>query len=210
MNAILDGDFCPQTKHDAFKRRYDSTMSRINSYYCWQSAMKLASKPVDALTAEEKKKLELFDKEAKYLESSSRMQVPTDFKDQLEEALIQISAFTIDGESGGYVSQEIIKAQFEVDYMIAHRFRSGECDIIYSTNSDMSTLCGPNCLSICSFGGNKKRKHGNDNCVRNSYNISGSSNMLMESFQRFVGNNFPANKIKFEKARYPLLEHTHH
>ena len=71
--------------------------------------MKLASKPVDSPTAEEKKKQNLFDKEAKYLESSSRIQVPTDFKDQLEEALNQIRACTIDRESGGYVSQEIIK-----------------------------------------------------------------------------------------------------
>ena len=36
--------------------------------------------------------------------------------------------------------------------MIAHCFRSGECDLIYSADSDMSALCGPNCLSICSFG----------------------------------------------------------
>ena len=34
VNAILDSDVCPQTKCDAFKHCYDSTMSRINSYYC--------------------------------------------------------------------------------------------------------------------------------------------------------------------------------
>lgn len=65
---------------------------------------------VNFLTVEErKKKLKLFDKEAKYSESASRMQVPTDFKYQLEEAHYQICTFTIDRESGDYISQEKIK-----------------------------------------------------------------------------------------------------
>ena len=44
VTTILDGDTCPQSKHNAFDRRYKATMSQIDSYFCYQSAMKLASK----------------------------------------------------------------------------------------------------------------------------------------------------------------------
>ena len=44
VTAILDGDVRPQSKRDAFNRRYQSTMARINSYYCRQLAMKIAAK----------------------------------------------------------------------------------------------------------------------------------------------------------------------
>ena len=69
------------------------------------------------------------------------MQVPTDFKDQLEETLNQICAFAVDrekeGESSGSVSQEIMKAEFETNYMIANCFRNREYDLIFSTESDV-------------------------------------------------------------------------
>ena len=148
--------------------------------------MKIACKPIESLRNKERKKLDIYNREAKYLESATKMQVPTDFKDQLEEALNQICASVVDRESGGYVSQDIIKMEFEADYMIAYRFRSGQCDLIFSTDSDMSALCGPDCISICSFGENKKRKHGKGNVVRNLYNISGGSNKLMICFQSLL------------------------
>lgn len=71
--------------------------------------MKIASKPVETQSHEERKKLGLFSKDVKTLENASKMQVPTDFKDQLEEPLNQICAHTIDRESGGFISRDIIK-----------------------------------------------------------------------------------------------------
>ena len=44
ITAVLDGNVRPYTKGDALQRRYLSTMNRINSYFCCQSAMRLASK----------------------------------------------------------------------------------------------------------------------------------------------------------------------
>lgn len=52
VNAVLDGDVYPQTKHDAFMCHYDSNMNHINSYYCQQSTMKMSSKPVCTLSNE--------------------------------------------------------------------------------------------------------------------------------------------------------------
>ena len=42
ITAVLDGNIHPHTKRDAFQNRYTSTMNRINSYFCRQSAMRLA------------------------------------------------------------------------------------------------------------------------------------------------------------------------
>ena len=58
VNAVLGGNVCPHTKRDTFRRCYDSTMCRINSYYCQQAAMKIAAKPLDDLSKEERKKLD--------------------------------------------------------------------------------------------------------------------------------------------------------
>ena len=67
VNAILDGDVRPQTKRDAFRRRYDSTMARVNSFFCRQSAMKIAAKPENERTDEDRANLVEFNKEAKIL-----------------------------------------------------------------------------------------------------------------------------------------------
>ena len=209
VNAILDGNVRPQSKRDAFRRQYDSTMNRINSYYCQQAAMKIAAKPLDDLSAEERKRLDLYNKESKTLENASKMQIPVDFKEMLVQALEEVRAFTVDRESGGCVSRQIIKAEYEADYVIAHRFRTGQCELIFSTDSDMSALCGPSCISIRSFGETKKRKNGKDECVRNSFNISGGCNKLMNRLQSFIKSDFPHSKIKFEAAKYPLLQNTH-
>lgn len=34
VTAVLDGDVRPQSKRDAFKRRFDSSINRINAFYC--------------------------------------------------------------------------------------------------------------------------------------------------------------------------------
>lgn len=60
----------------------------------------------------------MLNKEAKSLESALNMQVPIDFKDQLEETLNHICAFVVDQQSGRFVSREIIKTEFEADYII--------------------------------------------------------------------------------------------
>ena len=55
ITAVLDGNVRPYTKGDALQRRYLSTMNRINSYFCCQSAMRLASKKREELTKHERK-----------------------------------------------------------------------------------------------------------------------------------------------------------
>ena len=178
VTAVLDGDVRPQSKRDAFKRRFDSTMGRINSYYSRQSAMKLSS--ISEKTAAEKEKLVKFNKAAKKLESLSRLQVPTNLLQQLQTALSNISAHEYNTESGGYVSSDIIKAEFEADYMIAYRFKNSLSHLIYSIDSDMTALCGPTCISIRSFVKNKKRKSNNEDQSYYIYELTGSSNEMME------------------------------
>ena len=133
------------------------------------------------------------------------MQVPSNFKDQLQDALNQICAFTVDRESGGCASQNIIKAEFKADYMMAYWFRYGHSDLIFSTDLNMSELCGPNCISICSFGENKKRKHGKDYHVRNSYNISGGSNKINDLFSETLTKKIPNQSSKVWSIQIPIV-----
>ena len=115
--------------------------------------MKLSS--ISEKTAIDTQKLGKYNKAAKKLENFFRLQVPTNLIHQLQTALIDISAHEHNAESGEYVSGERIKAGFEANYIIACRFRHGLSDLIYSTdsdsNSDMTALCGPTCISIRSF-----------------------------------------------------------
>ena len=70
VTAILDGDIRPQSKRDAFKRRFDSTINQINSYYSCQPAMRVAAKSNAEISSAEKKKLvDLYNREDKALES---------------------------------------------------------------------------------------------------------------------------------------------
>ena len=52
--------------------------------------------------------------------------------------------------------------------MIAYQFRTVACDLIFSTDSDMSVLCEPTCISFCSFGETKKRKLGDVDVLINT------------------------------------------
>jgi hypothetical protein len=149
---VLDGNQRPQSKRDAFKRRYESTMSRLNSFFCRQAAMKIAAKPVGERTEEEKHEFYEFNKEAKRIESKSSLHVPTSLREDLESALEECSAYFPDRLTGGIVSRQTIQAEFESDYIIAHWFYTGKCQIIYSSDADMTALCGPTCISIRSFG----------------------------------------------------------
>jgi hypothetical protein len=218
VTAVLDGDVRPQSKRDAYKRRYRATMDRINSYYCRQSAMKIASsKPMKDLTNEERDKLDQYNKQAKKLECSHRLEVPNDLKDQLDAALLEIHAYTKDRQSGGYVNNNIIKAEFESDYIIAYRYRHKLSDIIYSTDTDMVALCGKHCISIRSFRDEKnktkqkrkERANDSENNVAKEYDISLGSNVLMNKMKAYILSNLPENGedlIKYEKAKYPLFE----
>ena len=123
--------------------------------------MKLAAISADKMTKQEKEKLDTFNNEAKSLELTSRMSVPPNFMDMLDCALQEISAYSADRESGGYVCENMIKAEFEADYVMAYCYRQGLSDLVFSTDADMSALCGPSCISIQSFKEEKKKKKKN-------------------------------------------------
>ena len=61
-----------------------------------------------------------------------------------------VNAYEKDRKSWGFVSRNIIKAEFESDYVIAYRFRNRLSDTIYSTDTDLIALCGSTCVSISS------------------------------------------------------------
>ena len=79
------------------------------------------------------------------------MAVPSDLILQLDSALQEISVFTVGRRGGGYVSSEIIKDEFEGNYVMAYQFCNGLSNLVYSIDGDMSNLCGTSCLNIQYF-----------------------------------------------------------
>lgn len=78
VTAVLDGNIRPQSKRDAYKRRFESSINRINAFYCRQSALKIAC--LHQKTKEEEEMLDKFNQMAKKLDSSTRLEVPSNLK----------------------------------------------------------------------------------------------------------------------------------
>jgi len=68
-----------------------------------------------------------------------------------------ISVHDYNGHKTGYVNANIVWAEYQADYIIAHRYISRDTDMIFSTDSDFSTLTGPNCICIRSMKAGGKR-----------------------------------------------------
>ena len=214
---ILDGDIRPQSKRDAFKRRFYSTMGKINSFFCRQSAMKLSGQSSTNMTQNDKEDLDEYNKQAKLLEKHNRLHIPSSFMVDLKHALDETQAFVPDRQSGGYVSERILKAEYESDYLIAYRICSGQSTLVYSTDVDMNALCGPMCLTVRSVKKEKqantpldfssnKRAASNGERTMYTYEISGSSNTIMNEIKEMIAQNSPSSKIVYTEAKYPILE----
>ena len=63
------------------------------------------------------------------------MSISVDFMEQLDTGVLEANgAYIADSrKSGGYVSQQIIKAESKADYIMAYNFRNNLSDIVYST-----------------------------------------------------------------------------
>ena len=145
VTAVFDGDTRPHTKRDSFKRRFDHAMKITNSTFCRHSAMAIARK--EQKSSEDLEKLSALNIEAKKLDDS-RLMIATEFCEDLKGRLLDIMAHDENGSNGGYVSRDVIKAEYQADYVMALRFRSKECDLILSTDMDFSAIAGPNCICI--------------------------------------------------------------
>ena len=74
--------------------------------------------------------LNLLNKEAKRLDTNNLI-IDIDFKTKLQQYLEDISAHEDNRINGGFVNKEVIKAEFQADYIIAYRVISGATDFIF-------------------------------------------------------------------------------
>ena len=104
--------------------------------------------------------LDLLNKEAKQLDTNHLI-ININFKEKFQQYLEDISAHDDDRMNGGFVNKELIKAEFQADYIIAYRVISGATDVIFSTDSDFAALCPNQSFCIKSMrldNGNKHKK----------------------------------------------------
>ena len=172
--------------------------------------MKIASKPESDRTEAEKTAFREYNKEAKQLESSTRLNVPMWFQEELKTALEQIGAYFPDRLSGGVVSRNSVKAEYKSDYIIAYCCICNHMStMIYSSDSDMTALYGPSCISIHSFREESKQNkntNGENEAPVFTYKISLGSNTIMHMIKEHFETNLPGSQIRYTPAKYPLLE----
>jgi len=190
VKAIIDGDCRPQSKRDSFARRYTAYMDKINGYYCCQSAIVLSTR--EYLTEEQTSMVDELNKEAGKLDHMCLIINP-DFYTKLQIELEMISAHDDNGHNTGYININIVRAEYQADYIIAHCYISGDTDMIFSTDSDFSALTGSNCICIRSMKGGGKKNDGKKNINVNVneitsfvYEIVGSSNSQMNDTKKML------------------------
>ena len=119
VTAIFDGDYRPHSKRDSFKRRFETVINEINCSYCRHAATTLASKITK--TEDEKTKLDVLNKESKSLESK-KLIIANEFYDDVKTKLEYINAHEDNENTEGFVCKLSIKAEFQADYVMAHRY----------------------------------------------------------------------------------------
>lgn len=155
VTVVVDGDNRPDCKRATLFRRKKRDLDDIQRLYCRIKSSKLianiARKKHDNLcTRKEEDELAEIDKIAKSLEkrcNGGNLNIPKDFAMRLSEKLLQINACTLN-ENGGYVQENVLKAKFQADYVIARRVNEGKTDLIFSEDSDFVALLGNKCLLL--------------------------------------------------------------
>ena len=185
-------------------------MSRINSFYCRQSAMKLASLSENEMTDENRNDLREYNNAARKLDTCKRLHVPQSFKEDLDIELQHIGAYDEDRQSGGVVSDKIVQAKFEADYIMGYRVQNNISSCVYSSDGDMNTLCSPLSLCVRDFGeekGSMKRTREDDDICSPVlvYEVTGCSNTLMDEIKQYIDKTLMENGIKSESRRQWLM-----
>ena len=152
IQVVVDGDIRPDCKRASWSRRKEQGLDKINRKYCRLKAMELRGQ-IDGGTASniDKEKYESFSAEAKRLETKCGRQckIPNDFCERLGERLLIVGATDVH-EGGGIVQQNVLKAKFQADTLIARRFREKKCEYILSNDSDFGAMIGDECILITS------------------------------------------------------------
>lgn len=185
-------------------------MSFINVAYCSHAAQALASKKDK--TTDEIEKLQVLNDETRRL-GKDRLVISNTFYDDLKARLKAIEAHTEDGNSGGHVSREVIKAKFQADYIIAHWYRNRKCHVVMSTDKDFSILARSKCtcikavnISTEKINVGKKRKRCVEKVSSYNFELGGGSNNHMNSLQNTITMKYSKSKIAWTKATYPILD----
>ena len=157
ISVIFDGSMRPDCKTATFSRKKQSKMNDINRRYVRLRALELNASVGENLRNGGATGVDNADKEAlqKYNDAfksfendfQSRVILPPNFPDLLSERLMVIGACN-ENENGGYVVEDVKKALFQADSLIARRFLENESDIIYGEDSDYWALIGHSCVMM--------------------------------------------------------------
>ena len=207
VTGVLDGDCRPDCKRDSWKRNRDIEISRIDAFYCLQSAMALAAQIDETGTSKKNTyKISQLDAEAKSLEKhSSKNFVLHSFKTDLEERIFFLNAHIKHSNNGGYVNPCVIKSKYQADSFLAYHNIYNLSDFILSIDSKFTMYLGP--LGVFIRDIDLKRKQGSK---KNSVNtdiatitIGGCINVTMEKINSVLTGR---NNITWKKASYPVLD----
>ena len=205
VTTVLDGNIRPDCKRTSIKNKAMREISKIDAYFCRQSAISLSS----VITEDNKLKIDKFNTAAKKLElCSSKPSFPSTFAIDLECKLRQIGAFDPNSFNNGIVNEDIIQAKFQADLFLAHRYINKTSDFILSNDSDFSCYAGPNSIMIKSAKVYSKvhKKGSEEENHLGFFSISGTSNNQMKDIQIIL----PTSEIIWKEAQFPLFDYSDH
>ena len=159
--------------------------------------------------------------------TKSEFSVPYDFYVRLSEKLLAVGACSPNG-NGGFVSENILKAKFQADSVIARRSVENKSDYIMSLDSDFPALLGSKCILLCNVVEQKgkvkrgrKRKSNNDvdqsgvflkDATAFKVDLAGADNAKMRSLRQSLESSTENRKcfetIEWTEASFPLFKYS--
>jgi hypothetical protein len=218
VTIILDGQR-PDCKRDTWFRQKERKLDEINKLFCRLKAIELDKKTdKDSIIA-----FNSFNSEAKRLEKKNSRFVtfPSDFSDRLSERLMMINACSLN-ENGGIVNEQVIKAKFQADSLIAKRSVDSKSNFILADDSDFAALLGKKCILIKNIkqiygtdkgrGRRSKWKENESSELHDSTLFSvdmvGSCNERMQELKtRLDENSIYHNDQQWNKAETPIFRY---
>jgi hypothetical protein len=223
--VVVDGDDRPDCKRDSWNRRQSREINDVNRRFCRMKATYLYGKKERGVASDhEKEKLIKFSAAAKRLETTcanESFEIPANFHILLSEKLMQIGACSCN-ENGGFVHENVLKAKFQADSVIARLTHEGKYDFIMSEDSDFPALLGSECILLCDVREKKKKNRGrvrkNEGDVTTlkdatsfEVHIAGASNAKMRELRKALedsceGQTFQQN-IEWIEASHPIFDY---
>lgn len=207
VKGIIDGFKRPDCKRASWERMAQSEMCAVNAFLTRQLAQSLSASLESASSDFERKSIA---KEIKKLNAESvsnekrvRISVPKDLKSQLEDLIFNYAGCHVGSYKEGSVDEDILQAEFQADSMMSKRLLNGETDLLFTVDSDVMGITGPDHFVVRNIDNAAKRKKGVEDL---RCEIGGVGKALFEKIRAEL----PRESIEWKDISFPIFDTKSH